>query len=41
MSGGQRLLKGAISSSPLRPDGSCNGQAGRLDCVSDGQRHSK
>jgi hypothetical protein len=37
----KELNGGPSGSSPLRSDGYCDGQAGRLDRVSCGQRHSK
>ncbi len=40
-SGGEKWLKGLLGSSPVRSDGSHDGQAGRLDQVTGGQRHSK
>ncbi len=33
--------RGLSGSSPLRPNYSCDSQAGRLDCVSSGQRQTK
>jgi hypothetical protein len=41
MSSGHRQLKGGSTWSSLRSDGSCDGQAGRLEQVSSGQASLK